>query len=84
MLQAELTDDGIFELIWLIDIEQLARAQRKSHAFIVLLELVVDFGRHKSCEFPLRKCIIFVQGLSVMFVSVGIKSEHSITFHEPL
>jgi hypothetical protein len=58
--QTALTDDGVLELARVVDVEELAGAQRKPHAFVILLQLVVDFGRDQSGELSLREILLLV------------------------
>lgn len=60
-----LTHDGLLELGGLVNIEELACTQRKDHALIVFLQLIVDLGRDQCCQLSLRKRVIFVQSLTM-------------------
>jgi hypothetical protein len=47
-----------------VDVEELASSERKSHALIVFLQLVVDLCRDKGCQLALRECFILKQSLT--------------------
>jgi hypothetical protein len=47
-----------------VDVEELAGAQSKGHAFVVLAEMVVDLGHDQSSEFSLGKGFIFAKCFS--------------------
>lgn len=63
------TDDSVLELAGFVDVEELAGAQRKLHAFIILLQLIVDLRCDQGSQFPLREILIFVKSLAVSDVS---------------
>ncbi len=48
-----------------MDIEELASTQRKDHALVVLLQLIVYLCRDKSGEFSLWERVIFVESLTI-------------------
>lgn len=60
-----LTQDGLLKLPVVMNIEELASAERKDHALVVLLQLIVDLGRDQSRELALRKRLIFVESLTI-------------------
>ena len=48
-----------------MDVEELSSSQRKYHALIVLLQLIVDLGSHKSGKLSVRERLILIEGLTV-------------------
>jgi hypothetical protein len=51
-LHVKHTYNGVFELARFVQIEEPAGAQRKLHAFVVLLQLVVDFRGQQRGKLP--------------------------------
>lgn len=58
------TDDCILEFTGFVNVEELAGAQRKLHAFVILLQLIVYLGGNKGSQLPLSKMFIFIQRLT--------------------
>lgn len=54
------TDDGVLKFTGLVDVEQLAGAQRELHALVILLQLIVNLGSNQSSQFPLREVLVLV------------------------
>ena len=50
----------------MVDIKELASAERKYHALIVFLQLVIYLRSDQSRKLPLGKRLILVQSLTVM------------------
>lgn len=55
-----LTHDSLFKFSGLVNVEELACTQREDHAFIVLLQLIVDLCCNQGRELSLWEGVIFV------------------------
>jgi len=66
------TDYCLLKLSCVMDVEELSSSQRKHHALIVLLQLIVDLGSHKSGKLSVRERLILVEGLTVS-VSAAVR-----------
>ena len=66
-----LTQYCLLKFTSLVDVQKLARTQRKDHALIVLLQLVIDLCCYKRGELSLRKRLIFVEGLTMTHALVA-------------
>lgn len=69
-----LTQYCLLEFTSLVDVQELASTQRKDHALIVLLQLIVDLCCHEGSELSLRERLIFVEGLAMTHV-ISSRSE---------
>lgn len=49
----------------MVQVEELASAKCKYHTLVVLLQLVVHFGRDERGELAVRKRLILVESLTV-------------------
>lgn len=63
-LRGTLTQDRLFELPSMVNVEQLSSTERKDHTLIVFLQLVVDLCSNEGCEFSLGERFILVERLT--------------------
>lgn len=64
------TNNGLLKLALMIQTEELASAEGEDHALVVLLQLVVDLGRHQCGELAVRERFVLVESLTVMCQSM--------------
>lgn len=55
----------LLKLPGMVNIEELASTERKNHALVVFLQLIVDLGRHEGRKFSLGERVIFVKSLTM-------------------
>lgn len=65
------TNYRVLKLAGLVQVEEVASAESKDHAFVVLLKLVVDFGGDESGELAVGEGFIFVESLTADRVRVS-------------
>jgi hypothetical protein len=55
-----------------VDVEELARTQRKYHTLIILLQLVVHLGRDQSGQLALWERVVLVESLTMTHTLAAI------------
>lgn len=68
----ERTNNCLFELASLVEVEELAGTKGEDHALVVFLQLIVDLGGYKSGELAVGEGFIFVESLTVQRLSAAV------------
>ena len=45
-----LADNGLFEFASMLELEESSSTKSKGQRLIILLEMVIDLGKHQSCQ----------------------------------
>lgn len=64
------TQDRVFVLCWVVEVEELSCTKCKHHTLVVFLELIVDLGGHESGELTSRERLILVKRLTMSVSAV--------------
>ena len=58
-------NDCLLELAWVIQPEKIPSTQRKCHALIVFLKMIVNLCQYQRCQLTFGECIILVECFTI-------------------